>query len=60
MRPHGSPAELEHRRLRALEFLNQGLEPQTRAKERNDQRIRQWIRQEWSRAKKNSPISGPA
>jgi transposase len=32
--------------------------PQTVAKERNDQRIRAWVRQEWTRAKKNSPASG--
>jgi transposase len=162
MRPHGSPAELEHRRFRALELLRQGLEPhlvaerlgvdrrsvrrwnrayrrkgkagvkarpasgrppkltarqrrslvgwilkgaeacgfptalwtcrriaqlirqrfhvvyhpdhigrllrscgftpqrpQTRAKERDGQRVRQWIHQDWSRAKKNSPASEP-
>jgi len=27
MRPHGSPAELERRRLRALELLQEGLQP---------------------------------
>lgn len=31
--------------------------PQTVAKERNDQRIRAWVRQEWTRAKKNSRAS---
>ena len=46
------------RLLRSCGFTPQ--RPQTRAKERNDQRIRLWIRQEWSRAKKNFPGSGPA
>lgn len=27
MRPHGTPRELERRRLRALELLDQGVEP---------------------------------
>jgi transposase len=45
------------RLLRACGFTPQ--RPQTRAKERNDQRIRLWIRQEWSRAKKNFPASAP-
>jgi transposase len=31
--------------------------PQIVAKERNDQRIRAWVRGEWTRAKKNSPAS---
>lgn len=31
--------------------------PQTVAKERNDERIQAWVRQEWTRAKKNSPAS---
>lgn len=32
--------------------------PQKIAKERDDQRIRLWVRQEWARAKKNSLASG--
>jgi transposase len=51
--PHHIP-----RVLRCCGFTPQ--RPETRAKERNDQRIRLWIRQEWSRAKKNFPSSGPA
>jgi len=46
--PHHVP-----RLLRACGFTPQ--RPETRAKERDDQRIRLWIREEWSRAKKNSP-----
>ena len=46
------------RLLRSCGFTPQ--RPQIRAKERDDQRIRLWIRQEWSRAKKNSPACGPA
>jgi len=46
------------RLLRSCGFTPQ--RPQTRAQERDDQRIRRWIHQEWSRAKKNSPASGPA
>ncbi len=46
------------RLLRSCGFSPQ--RPQTRAKERDDQRIRLWIHEEWSRAKKNSPASGPA
>jgi transposase len=34
--------------------------PQVVAKERNDARIREWVRKEWTRAKKNSPASGHA
>ena len=48
--PHHVP-----RLLRSCGFTPQ--RPETRAKERNDQRIRLWIRQEWSRAKKNFPDS---
>ena len=46
------------RLLRSCGFTPQ--RPQTRAKERDDQRLRLWIHEEWSRAKKNSPASGPA
>jgi len=46
------------RLLRSCGFTPQ--RPQTRAKERDDRRIRLWIQQEWSRAKKNSPDSAPA
>jgi len=34
--------------------------PQRIAKERNPQRIRQWIQRDWPRVKKNSPASAPA
>ncbi len=40
------------RLLRSCGFTPQ--RPQTQAKERNDQRIRLWIHQQWARAKKNS------
>ena len=43
------------RLLRACGFTPQ--RPQTVARERNDQRIREWVQQEWTRAKKNSPTS---
>lgn len=43
------------RLLRACGFTPQ--RPQTVARERNDQRIREWVQQEWTRAKKNSPAS---
>jgi transposase len=45
------------RLLRSCGFTPQ--RPETRAKERSDQRIRQWIREDWSRAKKNFPGSRP-
>ena len=45
------------RLLRSCGFTPQ--RPQTRAKERDDQRLRLWIHEEWSRAKKNSPPPGP-
>ncbi len=51
--PHHIP-----RLLRSCGFTPQ--RPETRAKERNDQRIRLWIHQEWSGAKKNFPGSGGA
>ena len=46
------------RLLRSCGFTPQ--RPQTQAKERNDQRIRLWIHQQWARAKKNSPGGRPA
>ena len=51
--PHHVP-----RLLRSCGFTPQ--RPETRAKERDDQRIRLWIREEWSRAKKNFPGSARA
>lgn len=46
MRPHGSPAELEQRRFRALELLRQGLEPHVVAERLGVDRrsVRRWSR----------------
>jgi transposase len=48
----GVSYHLDHagRLLRSCGFTPQ--RPQTVAKERNNQRIRAWVRQQWSRAKK--------
>lgn len=43
------------RLLRGCGFTPQ--RPQVVARERNDQRIREWVQKEWTRAKKNSPAS---
>ena len=46
MRPHGSPAELERRRRRALELLRQGVEPYVVAERLGVDRrsVRRWKR----------------
>jgi transposase len=44
MRPHGTPRELERRRLRALEFLDDGIEPHVIAERLGVDRrsVRRW------------------
>jgi transposase len=56
MRPHGSAAELEHRRLRALELLQQGLEPHVVAERLGVDRAR-WVRR-WKRAYRRKGMAG--
>ncbi len=53
MRPHGSPAELERRRLRALELLQEGLQPHVVAQRLGVDRrsVRRW--------KRTYPKAGP-
>jgi transposase len=45
------------RLLRACGFSPQ--RPQPRAKERDDQRVREWIRVDWAKVKKTPPPRGP-
>jgi transposase len=45
------------RLLRASGFSPQ--RPQPRAKERDDRRVREWIRQDWPRVKKTRAPGGP-
>src|SRR6516225_266597 len=63
MRPHGSPAELERRRLRALELLQEGLQPHVVAQRLGVDRrsVRRWKRSYQRQGKsglKAQPASG--
>ena len=63
MRPHGSPQELEQRRLRAIELLRQGLQPHEVASRLGVDRrsVRRWkraYRKAGSSALKSKPAPG--
>ncbi len=63
MRPHGSPAELEQRRFRALQLLRQGLEPYVVAERLGVDRrsVRRWnraYRRQGKAGLKAQPASG--
>src|SRR6516225_6418972 len=63
MRPHGSPAELERRRLRALELRQEGLQPHVVARRLGvDRRRRGSVsdRAEYGGARPNYPGCCPA